>query len=80
MSWEYRIVKRTYHRPSGDFVEYGIHEYYSPQEMGGTGAITVSPVSVVADDKDGVGVVLEQMGAALKKPVLTYEDFEEKEK
>lgn len=77
MSWNYRVMCRTYE--SGK--EYGIHEVYYDED-GKVASWTENPVSITtfveecSDTVENLTDVHVKMGLALTKPVLCYETGE----
>lgn len=80
MGWNYRVMR---HAPREGEVDdwFAIHEvYYRSDEVDDltvpvheTGC-TKDPVSVIADDVEGLRWSLQKMLEALDKPVLAYSD------
>jgi hypothetical protein len=70
MTWNYRLVKRTYR---GE-VLYGIHEVYY-DDQGAPESITGDPVGVAEQSKSDIMTTLRHMERALTMPTLNYEDF-----
>jgi hypothetical protein len=75
MTWNYRVLRRTFVE-DGDVKEYyGVHEVYYDKggnpEMCTSEAISIEYFS----DLDGVRWAMEKIAEALAKPVLDYEDF-----
>lgn len=80
MSWNYRVIRRVYKNLLGEEEEdYSIHEtYYDANNE--PNAITVKPISVSADDVDGLRWILKKMSEAVEKPVLDYDKIGTKDK
>jgi hypothetical protein len=70
MTWDYRLVKRTYR---GE-VLYGLHEVYY-DDQGTPESITEDPVGVAEQSKGDIMTTLRHMERALTMPTLNYEDF-----
>lgn len=81
--WNYRIVRRTQDDEGKPlpWPQVGIHEaYYEEAERDNESltpnGITVNPVAPIAEDVEGLRVVLlEMMAAAFDKPVLDWEQI-----
>lgn len=66
MSWNYRVVHKTYTETDGTFTHiYGIHEYYSDPITW-----TDDAVEVESETVEGLRWVLEHMLKALDEPVI----------
>lgn len=66
MSWNYRIVHKTYTETDGTLAHiYGIHECYTDPF-----GYTENPVDVSAESIEGLRWVLEHMLKALNEPVI----------
>ena len=72
MSWNYRVVKRTY---CCEETWYQIHEAYY-NSNGEITAITEKPVDPAGLTMDELKESLEWMQKALEKPVLDYDNIE----
>ena len=70
MSWNYRIIKRTY--PNSVEI-YAIHEVY--YTSGDARATTVQPCWPQGETLEELKEDFEWYRKALEKPVLDYEDF-----
>jgi hypothetical protein len=66
MSWNYRVLQNEN--------SVAIYEVYY-DENGEPHSCTMSPVSPLAEDVEGLKKDLEKMEQAFDKPVLEYEDF-----
>ena len=73
MTWNYRIVKRSYPNSKWDDT-YSIHEAYYNEE-GQADSITVEGIEPVGETPKELKQSLEMMLKALDKPILNYEDF-----
>lgn len=71
MSWNHRVVKRTY--PNGD-VSFGIHEVFYDDNGNVTGC-TEDPIGIVEDTKQDLYTTLNLLFDAFSKDVLIYEDI-----
>lgn len=78
MSWNYRIVRRTYRMPDNGelYCEYAIHEAYYDGN-GKVGSITADPVMVVGDCLNNLMVSWYMMSEAMRKPILDYDNIPE---
>ena len=82
MGWNYRVMRHQPNPARGEReVWYAIHEVFYRNDAVDDRTVdssetgyTEEPVAVVADDVDGLRWVLEQMLAALDKPVLEYRE------
>jgi hypothetical protein len=76
LSWNYRVVKRTYKRPIGPVEEvYQVHEAYYLGDN--KPFITVDSVAAQGDTVEELRGDLERMLKALDKPVLDHGTREE---
>lgn len=66
MSWNYRVLQNEN--------SVAIYEVYY-DENGDPRSCTMSPVSPIGEDVEGLKKDLEMMKQAFDKPVLDYEDF-----
>ena len=73
MTWNHRVVKRTY--PNGD-VSFGIHEVYYDDNGNVTGC-TEDPIGVVEDTEEDLYTTLNRLIDAAGKDVLIYEELSE---
>lgn len=73
MTWNHRVVKRTYEDQG--VVEFGIHETYYYDDNAEVSAITTDPVAIAGDNVPELRETLERMLAALDQPVLNWEDY-----
>ena len=71
--WNYRVVKRTYHRGSAllEEDEYGIYEAYFRKD-GSIYTFSENPVSPYGETMDEFRDSMEAYMGALEKPVLDY--------
>jgi len=81
MTWNHRVVKKTYTLLEGtdnEFTEdqYGIHEAYC-DENGKVFGITKEPVSPTGETVDELKQSLEWMKNALDAPILDYDNIPE---
>lgn len=76
MTWNHRVIKRTFPDSADPSTYFGIHEvFYAPEGM----SCTTEPVDVFSDSVEGLRETLERMLRALDKPVLDYAvDFPER--
>jgi hypothetical protein len=76
MSWNNRVVKRTY--PVGEELHYtySIHECYYDVN-GKIWAFSSEPDAIVGDTIEDVSSGLDLMSKALEAPVLNYEELPE---
>lgn len=72
MSWNYRVVKRTY--DTGE-IWYQMHEAYY-NNAGEITAITVKPIDPAGMTMDDLKESLDWMYKALDKPILEYDNIE----
>ena len=72
MTWNYRILAQEY---KGE-LWFGIHEIYYNDD-GIPDMCTEDAVGVVGDNLAEISDTLKWMKKALKKPILSYSDFEE---
>lgn len=77
MSWNHRILKRTY---PGAFVEtlYQVHEVYY-DDSGKPTMCTENPISVTGETVEEIYETLNRMIKAAEKPVLDWDDFNTEE-
>ena len=68
MTWNYRVVKKTY---EGETL-FGIHEVYYDSD-GKPDMVTVEPVGIVGDDLTELQREFVYYLRALLRPVLDYE-------
>jgi len=70
LTWEYRVLKRTY--PNGE-VEFGVYEVYwgGSEKREGT---SKDPVIIVGDTLEQINIEVRNIVAALSKPVLEYKE------
>jgi hypothetical protein len=73
MTWNYRVVRATEDEDS----ILQIHEAYY-DHYGAVYAITEKPVPVVGDNQLELVETLTMMMAALNKPILSWEDMNER--
>lgn len=77
MTWNHRVVKRTYELPDGTTEDqYGIHEAYCDENKL-VFAITENPVSPHGESINELKESLEWMSNALKAPVLDWDNIPE---
>lgn len=73
MTWNYRIVEK---RDASGEITQGIHEvFYSDGEPS---HVTENPVEISWVVGENPGVVAKQLKEAFEKPVLYFEDFEDR--
>ena len=70
MTWNYRIVRKD--TTDGEY--YGVHEVYYDSD-GNTEKATVDPIGPAGDTLKELRQDLAYMLAALRLPVLNYEDI-----
>jgi hypothetical protein len=73
MTWNYRIVEKTL--PCGE-IQQGIHECYYNDRTGEPEWITEHTFSIVWNKGASTHLILEEIKEAFRKPILFYEDFE----
>ena len=78
MSWNYRVVKRTFTTDQGVETVFGIHEVYYDGD-GKPKMCTVDSVGIVGDAFEELKEVLSMFAGAFEKPVLDYDQFNSKE-
>lgn len=71
MSWNYRIVKRTYENE----VTYTVHTAWYGKGEDDPHSIGADPMYPIGENLDELLIDLDRMKEALNKPVLNYEDF-----
>lgn len=76
MTWNHRVVKRTYPAPSHETF-FQIHEAYYYHGEGKTPSVTVEPTAPVGETLEELRETLQRMLRALDKPVLDYETRKE---
>ena len=74
MTWNYRVIRKTEtgYDNLGEF--FGIHEVYYDDD-GNPEMVTVEPIGPAGDTFEELLSDVECMVAALKKPVLNYDDI-----
>jgi len=75
MTWNYRVLAREYKGFNENDVTFSIHEVYYNDD-GVPEMCTEDAVSVVGDNLAEISNTLLWMKKALKKPILSYSDFE----
>lgn len=78
MSWNYRVIRQKVIVDDEEFDSFAIHEVYYDED-GKPGSITSDPVEPSGQTLQELGEDLRRMVAALNKPVLEYDDFNDKE-
>ena len=79
MSWNYRVLAREHRGFNEIEFTFSIHEIYYNKD-GIPYMCTEDPVGVVGDNLAEISQTLKWMRKALRKPILSYSDFEEGEK
>ena len=78
MTWNYRVVRRSFDDSYGGSVEqYYIHEAYYNDGESKPHAITKDCIAPIGETPEELGMELLHMLASIKKPVLDYETREE---
>ena len=75
MTWNYRVLAREYKFSNEIETTFSIHEVYYNDD-GVPEMCTEDAVSVVGDNLAEISDTLLWMQKALKKPILSYSDFE----
>ncbi len=70
MSWNYRVVKRTYKEE----VTYSIHEAYY-NYTGNVDMISENPIAPIGETIEELEEDMKHYRAAMNKPVINYEDI-----
>ena len=73
MSWNHRIVKRSYTNPKWDDT-YSIHEAHYDED-GPAHSITEEAIVPSGETPEELKEELEMMLKAFDEPILNYEDF-----
>jgi len=84
MTWNHRLVKKTYKSPNSDYSEevYAIHECYYNEDKS-VWAVTENPVSLLTADENlsdeeaikNLRQTLEWMTKALEAPIIDLDTF-----
>ena len=74
MTWDYRVVAREYRGFNEVEFTFSIHEIFYTDGI--PDMCTENPVGVVGENLADLSKTLKWMRKALKKPILSYSDFE----
>ena len=77
MSWNHRVVRRTYHNTHmDDSILYEIHEVYYDSD-GTIGSITQEPISIMEESVNDLRKTVERLTKCLESPIIDYDTLQE---
>jgi|NOAtaT_7_FD_contig_31_7940060_length_445_multi_2_in_0_out_0_1 hypothetical protein len=77
MSWNHRVVRRTYHNTHmDDSMLYEIHEVYYNAD-GTVDGITEEPIRIREETIDDLRKTVERLTQCLTKPIIDYDTLQE---
>lgn len=79
MSWNHRVVRRTYsHAHRDDTILYQIHEvYYNEDGHLTISSITEEPIRIMEETVDDLRKTVERLTKCLEYPIIDYDTLEE---
>ena len=79
MSWNHRVVRRTYtHTHRDDTILYQIHEvYYNEDGHLTINSITEEPIRIMEETMDDLKKTVERLTKCLEYPIIDYETLKE---
>jgi len=77
MTWNHRVVRRTYpNTHMDDSILYEIHEVYY-NEDGTIGSITEEPISIIEESVEDLKSTIERLTKCLTTPIIDYDTLQE---
>lgn len=77
MSWNHRVVRRTYpNTHMDDSIVYEIHECYY-REDGTIEGLTQEPIRIVEESMDDLRKTIQRLTQCLEKPIIDYDTLQE---
>ena len=79
MSWNHRVVRRTYtHTHRDDTILYQIHEvYYNEDGHLTINSITEEPIRIMEETMDDLKKTVERLTKCLEYPIIDYDTLQE---